>query len=248
MSMQVYVEIDQFRALLNRYKTDGKYQCVHQNAKANRAVQRCLGTCCQRTVGNKRAHRSRWSHCRRFLWYSEYSPSAVSRYANTSAVERELDELIKFEEEWRVRMTLAPSGTPTVSPSLPPSAGAAASMCRYGVPYPCLSCCTARSPATPLAVHHSVSYYWVMPIALLRRCPFRHRPPRCAPIISPATMRLPRGQICSPVGCSDGVTDGQTDYRSNDRNHLPHRCAHACAHLGECGSEPEAASSNRSRE
>jgi len=66
---QVYVEIDQFRALLNRYKTDGKYQ-----------------------------------------------------YANTSAVERELDELIKFEEEWRVRMTLAPSGTPTVSPSLPPSA------------------------------------------------------------------------------------------------------------------------------
>ena len=73
--------------------------------------------------------------------------SAVSRYANTSAVERELDELIKFEEEWRVRETLAPSGTPTVSPSLPPSPGAAASMCRYGLPYPCPSCCTARSPA-----------------------------------------------------------------------------------------------------
>jgi hypothetical protein len=32
--MQVYVEIDQFRALLNRYKTDGTYQCVHQNTTA----------------------------------------------------------------------------------------------------------------------------------------------------------------------------------------------------------------------
>ena len=38
ISMQVYVEIDQFRALLNRYKTDGKYQCVHPATKANSAI------------------------------------------------------------------------------------------------------------------------------------------------------------------------------------------------------------------
>jgi hypothetical protein len=38
--MQVYVEIDQFRALLNRYKTDGKYQCVHQNKTLWKQIER----------------------------------------------------------------------------------------------------------------------------------------------------------------------------------------------------------------